>query len=191
MCSLMLFLILTVVFFSFSQGWGLVTKEELQFHHLWGMELPIVFSLLYLNDLGWIKLNLLSELSHIGCHPLCCVMTLVWFGFTAETGSLMLFLLSVLFYVYADMETNALGVYHQIRGLYLMSSWLMLIADFSFYHPFFRFLSLPVSAAKWPGPISPGKMSNSHYTFTIFGSRVGGLETLYSSTSCAGNFGLN
>jgi hypothetical protein len=40
----------------------------------------------------------------------------------------------------ADTETNALGLYHKIRGLYLMLSWLVLVTNFKILRSFSFFM---------------------------------------------------
>ena len=93
----------------------------------------VFFSLIYFNGPAVIKLSLLSELSRVGCDIVCCVDYSDWFILVLlQQISL---IAKCLVFCFADTVTNALEVYHQIRGLYLMLSWLMLIADFNFYCP--------------------------------------------------------
>ena len=70
----------------------------------------------------------------------------------------LLFMPSLLFFCYADTRTNALAVYHQVRGLYLMWSWLMLVADF--YPSLFRLRNGLV-------PLRAERMLNSHLPFLV------------------------
>ena len=80
------------------------------------------------------KIICISVSYHVSIYVTICIFCLLNATLNELLGVIKLqFLLSHSVFCYADMGTSALELYHKIRGLYLMWSWLMLIANFQLF----------------------------------------------------------